>query len=162
MARAFEASHQAYARGDGAGAKELSNQGKRHQAEMERLNREASEWIFVENNKDSARGEVDLHGLYVKEAIAYTDRAINEAKARGDTEVHLIVGKGLHSKSGTAKIKPAIEDLMRKHQLVAELDPHNAGVLIVSLDGHDRGGSVVQPDELARGIQGEGDRCVIM
>lgn len=47
MARAFEASHQAYASGDGAGAKELSNQGKRHQAEMERLNREASEWIYV-------------------------------------------------------------------------------------------------------------------
>ena len=46
MARAFEASHQAYAGGDGAGAKELSNAGKRHQAEMERLNREASEWIF--------------------------------------------------------------------------------------------------------------------
>jgi hypothetical protein len=47
MARAFEASHQAYARGDGAGAKTLSNEGKAHQAEMERLNREAAEWIFV-------------------------------------------------------------------------------------------------------------------
>ena len=47
MARSFEESHQAYANGDGARAKELSNKGKRHQAEMERLNREASEWIFV-------------------------------------------------------------------------------------------------------------------
>ena len=46
MARAFEESHQAYSRGDGARAKELSNDGKRSQAEMERLNREASEWIF--------------------------------------------------------------------------------------------------------------------
>ena len=52
---------------------------------------------------------------------------------------------------------------MRKHQLVAELDPQNSGVLIVSLDGHDRGtGNVVQPEDLARGLQGEGDRCVIM
>ena len=82
--------------------------------------------------QDSAPYEVDLHGLYVKEAIAYTDRAIQEAKQRGDSEVHLIVGafrvrlpssprvltrptagKGLHSRNG-AKIKPAIEDLMRK------------------------------------------------
>jgi Domain of unknown function (DUF1771) len=46
MARAFELSHGAYADGDGARAKELSNEGKEHQREMERLNREASEWIF--------------------------------------------------------------------------------------------------------------------
>lgn len=47
MAKSFAESHEAYARGDGALAKELSNKGKQHQAEMERLNREASEWIFV-------------------------------------------------------------------------------------------------------------------
>ena len=47
MAKAFEESHQAYASGDGALAKELSNKGKQHKAEMERLNRAASEWIFV-------------------------------------------------------------------------------------------------------------------
>jgi hypothetical protein len=46
MARAFEQSHAAYARKDGAAAKELSNEGKAHQREMERLNAEASEWIF--------------------------------------------------------------------------------------------------------------------
>jgi len=32
------------------------------------------------------------HGLYVKEAIMHTDRAIQEAQSRGDTEIHLIVG----------------------------------------------------------------------
>jgi hypothetical protein len=46
MARAFEQSHAAYARKDGAAAKELSNEGKAHQREMERLNSEASAWIF--------------------------------------------------------------------------------------------------------------------
>lgn len=46
MARAFEESHAAYARKDGAAAKELSNEGKAHQKEMDRLNAEASEWIF--------------------------------------------------------------------------------------------------------------------
>jgi len=52
MARAFEESHAAYGRGDGAAAKEFSNQGKTHQREMERLNAEASAWIF--------RGEPDM------------------------------------------------------------------------------------------------------
>ncbi|KAK7685326.1 hypothetical protein QCA50_011690 [Cerrena zonata] len=87
MASCFEQSHEAYQRGDGAAAKELSNEGKAHQREMERLNKEASDWIFIENNKDSNPGEVDLHGLYVKEAISYTDRSIQEAKARGDSEI---------------------------------------------------------------------------
>lgn len=47
MAQCFEESHTAYANGDGARAKELSNQGKAHKAEMERLNAQASEWIFA-------------------------------------------------------------------------------------------------------------------
>lgn len=36
--------------------------------------------------------EVDLHGLYVKEAITYSDNSIAEARARGDKEIRLIVG----------------------------------------------------------------------
>ena len=42
--------------------------------------------------QDSKPGEVDLHGLYVKEAIAFTDRAIQDARQRGDSQIHLIVG----------------------------------------------------------------------
>ncbi|KAH7926704.1 DUF1771-domain-containing protein [Leucogyrophana mollusca] len=135
MAQCFQQSHEAYARHDGALAKELSLQGKQHEREMERLNAEASEWIFRENNTDSKPGEVDLHGLYVKEAIAFSDKAIKEARQRGDSKIRLIVGKGLHSDGHVAKIKPALEELMRQHQVPAELDPHNAGVLVVHLDG---------------------------
>ncbi|KAF4599559.1 hypothetical protein EYR40_006653 [Pleurotus pulmonarius] len=155
MARCFEESQQAYTSGSKARAKELSNEGKNHKAVMEELNRQASEWIFTENNKDSMPGEVDLHGLYVKEAIAFTDRAIQEARSRGDSEIHLIVGKGLHSRSG-AKIRPAVEDLMSKHQLKAALDPDNGGVLIVQLSaggaspGRNRG---LGADEISRRIE---------
>jgi hypothetical protein len=46
MARAFDQAHAAHERGDGARAKELSNEGRNQQREMEELNREASEWIF--------------------------------------------------------------------------------------------------------------------
>src|SRR5260221_1179854 len=42
--------------------------------------------------QDSKPGEVDLHGLYVKEAIVYADQSIAEARARGDKEIRLIVG----------------------------------------------------------------------
>jgi hypothetical protein len=46
MAKCFEDSHEAYARKDGALAKELSNQGKEHKRKMEELNAQASAWIF--------------------------------------------------------------------------------------------------------------------
>lgn len=172
MARCFQESHEAYGRGDGAGAKELSEKGKQHERTMESLNAEASAWIFrrecdplsaegharpcdlgqkitwygiadyrfihsLSSNarQDSKPGEIDLHGLYVKEAVSYVDKSIQEARQRGDTEIRLIVGKshpnsydktcrhhsimihlgkGLHSDGHVAKIKPAIEDLMKK------------------------------------------------
>ncbi|KAJ6609822.1 hypothetical protein B0H10DRAFT_2062625 [Mycena sp. CBHHK59/15] len=159
MAKSFAESHEAYGRGDGAGAKQLSNQGKEHQRKMVELNKEASNWIFIENNKDSKPGEIDLHGLYIKEAIEQTDKALEEAKRRGDSEVHLIVGKGLHSQGGAAKIKPAIEELMQKHRLFAELDPHNAGVLVVRM-GEREGG--VGPEEITRRLERDDQGCTIM
>ncbi|KAJ7733758.1 hypothetical protein DFH07DRAFT_845337 [Mycena maculata] len=161
MAKCFAESHEAYGRGDGAGAKELSNQGKAHQAKMNSLNQEASAWIFIKNNEDSKPGEIDLHGLYVKEALEHTDRALQEAKQRGDSELHLIVGKGLHSPGGAAKIKPAIEELMQKHHISAELDPHNTGVLVVQM-GTSQPESGVDSDEIARRLERDDQGCTIM
>ncbi|KAG6333682.1 hypothetical protein ID866_5412 [Astraeus odoratus] len=69
--------------------------------------------FLLENNLDSKPGEVDLHGLYVKEAIKYTEEALEKAQSRGDAEIRLIVGKGLHSDGHVAKIKPALEELMQ-------------------------------------------------
>lgn len=47
MAKAFRESHESYARGNGAEAKELSNQGKEHQRKMQELNKFASDFIFA-------------------------------------------------------------------------------------------------------------------
>jgi len=158
MGRCFDQAHQAHENGDGKRAKELSEEGHRHQREMERLNHQASEWIFKENNLDSHPGEIDLHGLYVKEAIDYTDRSIQEAQSRGDSEIHLIVGKGLHSAGHIAKIKPAIEELMARDNLSAHLDPDNSGVLVVKLNGE---GGGMSADEVTRRLD-KGETCVVM
>lgn len=74
------------------------------------------DWVGgeTENNTDSKPGEIDLHGLYVKEAVAKSEQAIQVAQQRGDSEIHFIVGKGNHSAGHVAKIKPAIEELMEK------------------------------------------------
>lgn len=120
--------------GDGGKAHDLSAEGKKHQARQDQLDDEASSWIFVgtyrcllsniairstvltysENNRDSPPGTLDLHGLYVKEAIERTETAVREAQGRGDEELRVIVGKGIHSQGHVAKLKPAVEDLMRR------------------------------------------------
>jgi hypothetical protein len=74
-----------------------------------------------------------------------------------------------------AKIKPAIEELMTKyvcdsqaalqtlmralhrHQLTAQFDPHNAGVLIVSLNRPNQG---MSGDEIADRV--DRNDCIIM
>ncbi|KAK0215971.1 hypothetical protein EDD85DRAFT_798511 [Armillaria nabsnona] len=122
MARCFSERREAYSRRDRAAAMDLTNRGENHKQKMEQLNKEASNWIYLENNRDRKPGEIDLHGLYVKEAIAYTDAALKEAKLRGESEIRLIVGKGSHSEGGEAK-------------LVAEFDTSNSGVLVIELDG---------------------------
>ncbi|KAK0493229.1 hypothetical protein EDD18DRAFT_433283 [Armillaria luteobubalina] len=133
MARCFSESHEAYDRQDHAAAKELANQGNDHKQIMEQLNQEASTCIYREKNRGRPPGEIDLHGLYVKEAIAYTETALSDAVLQRYSELRLIVGKGKHSE-GEAKVRPAIEELMRERQLDAELDPSNSGVLIVKLN----------------------------
>ncbi|KDR75934.1 hypothetical protein GALMADRAFT_69130, partial [Galerina marginata CBS 339.88] len=158
MAKCFQQSHEAYSHGDGASAKDLSNQGKDHQRQMDKLNKEASDYIFI--GQDSKPGEVDLHGLYVKEAIARADQAIQTAKSEGQTQINFIVGKGLHSQGGITKLKPAIEELIQKHQLSAQLAPHNSGVLIVLIARPDQQG--ISADEISRRLERDGEGCIIM
>lgn len=75
------------------------------------------------------------------------------------TELRVIVGRGNHSPSHVAKIKPAIIDLMQREKLTAQLDPHNPGVLIVDLDGRAGHGSREIIGELERD---QNNDCVIM
>ncbi|KAK8844075.1 hypothetical protein IAR55_006869 [Kwoniella newhampshirensis] len=160
--RCFAESQRAYQSGDGARAHELSVEGKSHQAKQDQLDDQASAWIFEANNEDSPADTIDLHGLYVKEAIERTEAAISQGQRRGQGTLNVIVGKGIHSQGHVAKIKPAVEDLMRKYNLTAHVDPENAGVLIVDLTGRsdgprsrDAGGLV---DQLGR----QDDSCTIM
>ncbi|KAH7926709.1 hypothetical protein BV22DRAFT_1062333 [Leucogyrophana mollusca] len=134
MLRCEQQSREASARGEIYLAQGLSQLGKEHMKQMYRLNAQASELVFRENNKSCRPGEVDLHGLFVKEATGFANKAIAEARQCGVTQLRLIVGKGLHSCCGGPKIKPALEKLMRDAHFDVEVDPCNTGVLIVHLN----------------------------
>ncbi|KAH9083555.1 hypothetical protein EDB83DRAFT_2329929, partial [Lactarius deliciosus] len=76
---------------------------------MKELDKRAAKIFFEENNKNRREGgKIDLHGLHVNEALQFAEDQLQTARSRGDEVVHFIVGKGLHSDAGEAKIRPAL------------------------------------------------------
>ncbi|EPE06065.1 smr domain-containing protein [Ophiostoma piceae UAMH 11346] len=132
----FDRSHQAYQNGDGAGAKALSAEGKKHAAAMDKYNRQASEFIFRENNAVDrvAEDTIDLHGLFVEEAEHILTERIRAAQSTGQTHLHVIVGRGNHSANHVQKIKPAVEKLCRELGLQFATE-ENEGRIYVNLQG---------------------------
>lgn len=128
-------SQAAYKQGDGGRAHQLSEKAKIQQRLAEQHNMEAAEYVFVQNNADSDSDEIDLHGLFVKEAVWILQRRIASGIKAHEPHVRVIVGKGLHSQNGLAKIKPAVEDLCREANLKNYLDKKNQGVLVIELQG---------------------------
>ncbi|KAI3395535.1 hypothetical protein diail_1252 [Diaporthe ilicicola] len=134
----FDKAHQAYERGDGAEAKQLSNEGKSHAAKMEQYNKQASEYIFRANNStDKVQDDtIDLHGQFVEEAEDILEARIRDAQARNQTHLHVIVGKGNHSVNHVQKLKPRVENLCQELGLQYRTE-ENEGRIYVNLQGHD-------------------------
>ena len=76
MHQAFGSASRAHGSGDGGAAKHFSNQGHQHQKRKDQLNREAADWIFRANNRVQTLGSIDLHGLYVQEAIERVEASV--------------------------------------------------------------------------------------
>ena len=60
---------------------------------MEQYNKQASEFIFRENNADGRvpADTIDLHGQFVEEAEDILEERIRYAQAHGQTHLHVIV-----------------------------------------------------------------------
>jgi DNA-nicking Smr family endonuclease len=71
---------QAYKDGRKAEAKQLSECGKAEAALMEKANARASDAAFSQNNAGRDRATIDLHGLYVDEAVRRARQSIQQAK----------------------------------------------------------------------------------
>ena len=127
-------SRQAYERGDGGEAHRLSEQGKQHAAEADAYNKQASEFIFRENNAVGkvAGDTIDLHGQFVEEAEAIVEQRIRYAQQTGQTHLHVIVGKGNHSPDHIQKIKPRVEQICQELGLQYNTE-HNEGRIYINL-----------------------------
>lgn len=134
ISEALSRAKSAKKKGQKGAAQEHKQEAIAHQKVKKELNERAAKIIFTENNKNRKEGTIDLHSLYVDEATKVAKDQVRAATSRGDEVVQFIVGKGLHSDAGGAKIRPALEKQFTKQGLKHSLDPKNAGVLIVRLD----------------------------
>ncbi|KAI0402903.1 DUF1771-domain-containing protein [Xylaria palmicola] len=128
----MQRAHEAYERGDGAGAKQLSNEGKKYAAQADEYNEEASQMSFSINNEGSGSDTIDLHGQTVHEALKFLTARIQANQREGRPYLHVIVGKGNHSVGHVQKIKPAVEELCSELGLPYETE-QNAGRIRVDL-----------------------------
>jgi hypothetical protein len=114
----------------------MSTQSKKYAAKADEYNKQASEFIFRENN---AMGKVpgdtiDLHGQFVEEAEEILEQRIKYARQTGQTHLHVIVGKGNHSPGHVQKIKPRVEQVCRELGLQYRTEP-NEGRMYIDLTG---------------------------
>ncbi|KAF2197223.1 DUF1771-domain-containing protein, partial [Delitschia confertaspora ATCC 74209] len=132
----FDRAHQAYESGDGARAHELSEEGKAHAKKMDQYNKQAAEFIFRENNAEGrvAGDTIDLHGLYVEEAEDVLEMRIRAAQRQGQGHLHVIVGRGNHSRNHVQKIKPRVEQVCQELGLQYTTE-ENEGRIYVNLQG---------------------------
>ena len=129
-------SQKAYQSGDGAGAHRISEEGKKHAAKADQYNKQASEYIFRENNAVGkvASDTIDLHGQFVEEAEEILEQRIRYAQSTGQTHLHVIVGKGNHSTDHIQKIKPRVEQICSELGLQYNTE-ENEGRMYVNLQG---------------------------
>lgn len=129
----FEKSKKEFESGDKGKAKELSDEGKEHGAKMEEFNRQAAEAFFNAHNMGNDLYTIDLHGLYVEEAVERVKERFEKIGRKGTLVV--IWGAGNHSEGGVRKIKPAILEILNSEKLVFDDDVPNHGCCTVYFSG---------------------------
>ena len=127
----FEKSKKEFESGDKG--KELSDEGKEHGAKMEEFNRQAAEAFFNAHNMGNDLYTIDLHGLYVEEAVERVKERFEKIGRKGTLVV--IWGAGNHSEGGVRKIKPAILEILNSEKLVFDDDVPNHGCCTVYFSG---------------------------
>ncbi len=142
--RHFAESQACFSRGDGAGAKAASDRRKQTQQRIELLRAQSAELLYAHHNAGRGLHELDLHGMYVEEALAQLQRRIDAVEKRLRTPATaaqpalavpfmlvVIVGRGNHSRDRIAKLRPAVEKLIEQHRLRVHGDTPNAGCITI-------------------------------
>ena len=126
-------SQQCYKNNEKGKAKELSEKSKILGLKIEEINKQAAEVILNYRNKGHDENYLDLHGLYLEEALKiFRERLELLQKKNLNYEIifEVITGAGNHSKN-KAVIKPKVIEELQIRKL--RYEEKNAGTLSVYL-----------------------------
>ena len=134
---AAKQSQHEYQFGSRAQAKVLSTKKAHLYHQMHDKNRQAAALIFEQNNQNRPKNFIDLHGLYVAEALRYLQQKLDQCRSEGIVQVTVITGMGNNSPNNIAKIKPEVEKFARENRL--KVTPHPGHLLLdLALDKQDQ------------------------
>lgn len=127
----------ASATSDRTEAIKLRTKGKEFGRMMEESNAKASRAFFRHHNKDNDEWVIDLHGQFVKEALALVEEHLARMEAKrgsGGKTFTIVVGQGHHTKGpGGPKIRPAVLDDLRVRGYKPRFQDHNPGAIEIEL-----------------------------
>ncbi|KFD69144.1 hypothetical protein M514_02977, partial [Trichuris suis] len=122
----FKKAQDAYRMGMKSAAYHYAQQGHLHDRKCKDANRLAANAILEYRRSLHPPTTVDLHGLYVPEALAAVSELLSNAGS--NQTLKLITGKGSHSNDGP-KIRPAVVKYLRQKKL--EFSESTPGVIVV-------------------------------
>lgn len=123
----------AFRRGDKLAAAELAGEARALFSAAAAHNARAAEHLFRHHNPSLETDVVDLHGLYVPEALFYFSAHLQRCLRRGETRVTCVVGRGKNTAAdGGSRLLPAVWVLCQQLDVHAECA--GAGVLAVCAD----------------------------
>lgn len=125
---------EAIKKGDKHSAKKLITESCIEAERSDSFNLKAAEYAFDQNNANLLSNEIDLHGLFAKEAVQVLKKRLVLAAEAGEKKLRVITGKGIHSPGMVCKLQ--VETLMICHDLNLnfDLDSSNSGVIIINID----------------------------
>ena len=120
-----------------------SSKARNAQRKMRQLNALAAKYFFSKNNSERDPTVIDLHGLFVSEALEVLTQYISKIQrllsngqehlvlgSKSDV-VHLkiITGKGKHSQSKGSRLRPAVISYLKSVGCTFSIDSHNSGIV---------------------------------
>jgi len=91
-----------------------SDRGKKMFQKVRKVN--AGQGLAVEGGNfkypEEPQEQLNLHGLYVQEAMRETHKFVDRGKVVGLRKVLIITGKGKHSDGGVARIRPVVAKIL--------------------------------------------------
>lgn len=127
-----KAAHTAYENKEGAKAHEFKEKKEEAERMMEKKNQQAAEMIFKQRNQGKGDLYMDLHGLFVQEAVDFTEKRLQKVRnSKKGSVLEIVTGAGHHSADHKAHIKPKIIAILRNANL--QFEEKNAGSLNVHL-----------------------------